>query len=101
MAFSRTFVPLALIAAPLFAGTLVEAGCSPAEEQSVLNVAEAGVKDVVQIAKVLCLADQAKMRHASVRDLTVQDVCKTVEQLAPYMAAAETPTTLASRGACP
>lgn len=70
--------------------------CTPAEEQEILNVAS----NVVDIAKVLCLADQAKIQKRSVRELSVQDVCQTIEQLAPYKAAAEAPGALASRG-CP
>lgn len=87
----------AIVTSPIFFAQ----ACTPAEAGAVVKDVETVAQDVTKIAQVLCLSDQARVRHASVRQLSVQDVCKTVEQLAPYMPAAETPTVLASRGACP
>lgn len=72
-------------------------GCSPSEMQTAVSVAE----DVVKIAQVLCLADQAKTTHADVRALSVQDLCNTTAELAPYMPAAETPRMMSASGICP
>src|SRR5689334_4781591 len=52
-------------------------GC--AALQAAVEVAD----DVAKIAQTLCLLDQAK-RHA-VRALTVQELCQTADQLAPYL----------------
>lgn len=83
---------VALIAAVFFTG------CSPAAMQEVVNVASEAVK----IAQVLCLADQAKKTNANAREFSVQELCKTDEQLAPYLPAAKDPSMLAARaGECP
>lgn len=58
---------------------LLVSACTPAEIQSAVAVA----KDVSEIARLLCLLDQSKIRGA--RADVVQDACQTVGQLAPYL----------------
>ncbi len=57
--------------------------CSPSQLQQAATIAD----DVGKIATVLCLADHARPMHA--RAMTVADACKTIEQLAPYLAEAK------------
>lgn len=61
-------------------------GCTPQQVQSGIQSAVDVAKDVENIAKVLCLLDQAKIR-GSRADL-VQDACSTVEAVGPYVPAA-------------
>lgn len=74
---------------------LVVSACNPGDAKTAFDIAD----DVLQVAKVLCLADHANMQN--VRAITVKDLCATEQQIAPYLPAAKAPTMLASRGACP
>ncbi len=64
---------------------LAVGACTPAELQTVAAIAD----DVAKVAQVLCLADHAKLAHA--RAITVAPLCKTADDLAPYIAQARTP----------
>lgn len=88
-------IPPAAMMVALLAGLQLSA-CTPSELQTAVEVAS----DIEKIAKVLCLADQAARQRAEPRALSVQDLCSTAEQLAPYLPAARHPM-LASSGYCP
>jgi hypothetical protein len=66
-------------------------GCTPSEIQTAVKVADS----VESIARVLCLQDHALRAHTHA--LTVQDACRDISQLQPYIPQA---SGLAPRGAC-
>lgn len=71
-------------------------GCNASQIASAVDIAD----DVLKVAQVLCLADHAK--QANVRAITVQDRCRTSEQLAPYVPVAQDPKLMLSTGpSCP